>query len=268
MKTHPGIEWSNETFNIVWGCVKVSPACDNCYAEARATEWWGKDAPRRTFGESYWKKPLKWNEDAAKNGERPRVFCSSMADVFEKHPTVTQEREKLWPLIQATPNLDWLLLTKRHDNVEKNLPWGKNDVPWPNVWIEMSVENQQYADIRLPYLTKINAVVRWVSVEPLLGPADLSKYLPALDWIIVGGESGDNARVMQPAWAKQIWKDCQQAQVPFFFKQWGQHKPVAVNPDKTIQFVKVESRFQAGSKFLGKYWKALPTPKIGQVRAA
>ena len=115
------------TFNIVWGCQKVSEGCHHCYADAFARRTgrslWGPSAPRRTFGESYWKQPLSWQATAERLGHRLNVFCSSMADVFEDHPTVATEREKLWPLIAATPMLNWLLLTKRPQNILSQEPW-------------------------------------------------------------------------------------------------------------------------------------------------
>jgi protein gp37 len=130
------IEWAKHTFNIVWGCTKVSEACASCYAEALAKRFghsvWGADKERRKLGEAYWKQPLKWNAAAGAAGVRERVFCSSMADVFEDHPTVAEERQKLWPLIESTPNLNWLLLTKRPENMLKFTPWSAR---WPsNIW--------------------------------------------------------------------------------------------------------------------------------------
>src|SRR5258708_7584279 len=111
------IEWTHHTFNPWWGCTKVSPACDNCYAEAWAkrvgNDVWGSKAPRRFFSDSHWKEPLKWQAQAAEEEERARVFCASMADVFEARPELDAPRARLWKLIESTPNLDWLLLTKR-----------------------------------------------------------------------------------------------------------------------------------------------------------
>ena len=135
------------TFNIVWGCHKVSEGCRGCYAltfsKRLGLDLWGPGAPRRTFGPDYWRRPLAWNRDAARMGQRRNVFCSSMADVFEDHPTLDQERQKLWPLIAATPWLNWLLLTKRPQLVRSLVPWGES---WPDtVWIGTSVETQARA---------------------------------------------------------------------------------------------------------------------------
>lgn len=269
------LDYFDHTFNIAWGCVKVSYGCDNCYAEEDATcrNWnvWGKNAQRRTFGADYWKRPLKWDKEAKGAKKRPIVFCSSMADVFEKgHPTIDQERKKLWPLIEATPNLDWHLITKRHENIERNLPWGKTDVPWPNVWISVSVEDDLRARIRLPYVSRLNVVVRGAHIEPLLGPIPtLAQYISQLDWVLVGGESCDSnyakARPMQPIWVKDINDICKGAGVPFMFKQWGSQKPVAVNADASIKF-QAMNRFAAGDILFKKTWKGWAVPKVGKPR--
>ena len=117
MARDSAIEWTGHTFNPWWGCTKVSPACDHCYAEAWAKrtgfDVWGADAPRRRLGDDYWNQPLRWDQDAAQSGRRARVFCASMADVFEWDRALDNLRERLWTLIESTPNLDWLLLTKR-----------------------------------------------------------------------------------------------------------------------------------------------------------
>jgi protein gp37 len=136
------IEWCHHTFNTWWGCEKVSPACKNCYADgfAKRVGWhvWGENAPRRFFGDGHWRQPLLWNEEARKAGERARVFCASMADVFEERPDLDASRERLWELISKTPFLDWLLLTKRPHAVDRAVPWTTN---WPdNVWLGTTVE--------------------------------------------------------------------------------------------------------------------------------
>ena len=122
-----GLVLPGYTFNIVWGCVQVSEGCRDCYARAFAArlglDLWGVGTPRKTFGPAYWRRPLTWNAEAQRSGHRRSVFCSSMADTFEDHPTVEQERAKLWPLIEATPWLNWLLLTKRPENILSMTPW-------------------------------------------------------------------------------------------------------------------------------------------------
>jgi protein gp37 len=236
------IEWTHHTFNPWWGCTKISPGCANCYAEAFdkrvGGEHWGPGVERRTFGDKHWNEPKKWNAAAAKAGERHRVFCASMADVFEAEAPAGQ-LERLWALIRETPHLDWLLLTKRPERIAQSLPadWGKG---YANVWLGTSVEDQARADERIPHLVRVPAVVWFLSMEPLLGPVDLGAVdvlwagVPLSDgtrwsgskgvitWVIVGGESGPKARPMHPAWARSIRDQCAAAGVAFFFKQHGE----------------------------------------------
>lgn len=214
------------TFNIVWGCLKVSEECKNCYAEGIAAHYghnvWGpaSNTSRRIFGENHWHEPLVWNRKAQKAGHRASVFCSSMADAFEDHPTVAQERLKLWPLIEQTPWLNWLLLTKRPENMLAMSPWGSGQ--WPdNVWAMTSVGVQHNAQKRLQALLAVKSVVRGVSVEPQLEHIDLTPWLPQLQWIICGGESGQHARPFHLDWARSLRDQCQAARTAFFFKQVG-----------------------------------------------
>lgn len=261
------------TFNIVWGCQKVSAGCANCYAETWAHrhghDVWGpaKTTPRRVLSDAYWKQPLAWNRAAEAAGVRARVFCSSMADVFEDHPTVETQRLRLWALIAETPWLDWLLLTKRPQYIVHMVPgdWlaprgAFKVLPYPggwpaNVWIGTSVEDQQRADERIPALLQVPARVRFLSMEPLLGPVNLTaircsngcapphycgECYPdgrtatgtfdaigdgAISWVIVGGESGGQARPMHPAWVRSLRDQCVSAGTAFFFKQWGEWHP-------------------------------------------
>jgi protein gp37 len=236
MAKDSSIEWTDHTFNPWWGCTKVSPGCEHCYAEAWAKRVgeriWGFNQERRFFTDKHWAEPLKWNAEAAKLRQRKRVFCASMADVFELRSDLDLWRERLWGLIDATPWLDWLLLTKRPQNIEKKVPW-TND--WPaNVWIGATVEDQKRAIERLPILLKFSAKCRFLSCEPLLGPVDLTVWihnrpqnLYEINWVIAGGESGANARAMLPGWARKLRDQCQEAEIPFHFKQWGHWAPVA-----------------------------------------
>lgn len=244
------IEWTHHTFNIVWGCLKVSPGCTNCYAETLAHRYgynvWGpaKTTGRRTMSENYWRQPIRWNEQARQASERRRVFCGSMCDVFEDHPTNDRERERLWPLVEATPHLDWLLLTKRPENIDQMLPhrWGVADQGMPrNVWLGFSAEDQKRFDERWQIMEWVRRMwyptVVFLSAEPLLGPLDVSDALTeidlgdeehqvwssTLDWLIAGGESGHGARPMHPDWARSLRDQCAVADVPFFFKQYGEH---------------------------------------------
>ncbi|SHN44560.1 protein gp37 [Duganella sacchari] len=235
MGVNSKIEWTHHTFNPWWGCLRISPACKHCYAETWAkrvgmNDLWGKDAPRRFFTDAHWREPLKWDRDAAAAGERRRVFCASMADVFEDRRDLNEARERLWALIEATPNLDWLLLTKRIRHVRKLAPWSGK---WPeNIWLGTSTENQNWLEKRVDHLLQHNVVVRFVSAEPLLGPLNLRPWLqapgsavPGINWVIAGGESGPESRSMNPAWPEDLRDQCNEANVPFHFKQWGHWAP-------------------------------------------
>lgn len=255
------IEWTDHTFNPWIGCTKVSPACEHCYAEAFdkrfGGERWGPKAARRRTSTANWRKPLQWDKAAKAQGVRRKVFCASLADIFDNHPSILPEwRVDLWNLIEATPNLDWLLLTKRPQNIHRYIPSGWND-GWPNVWLGTTVENQTEAERRIPHLLGVPARVRFLSCEPMLGPIDLRgvwTHCPTHDfesgfclgpcpdrqrvnWVICGGESGLNARPMHPDWARALRDQCSTANVPFFFKQWGEWAPSIDN--KRIQFERV-----------------------------
>jgi protein gp37 len=238
-----GIEWTHHTFNPWWGCLKVSPACDHCYAETWAKRWgskvWGKETERRLFGDAHWNEPLKWDRAAEKAGERHRVFCSSMADVMEDREELFAERDRLWDLIERTPHLDWLLLTKRPQNFARFFRGHWLRDPRPNVWLLTTVESDAFM-WRVEALLEVRAVLHGVSYEPALGPADFSPYLPSpsirrsldgrtlpsLGWIIGGGESGPGARPPHPDWFRAVRDDCAEAGVPFLLKQWGEYQPL------------------------------------------
>lgn len=220
MGVSTGIAWTDHTFNIAFGCQKVSPGCKNCYAETRVNSipgprLWGPDSQRRTFTPKYWAEPFKWAKLAQAEGRPHRVFTSSMCDVFEDHVTITHERMKLWKLIKQTPWLHWQILTKRTDRIEANLPddWGQG---YPNVWLGTSIENQDYA-YRADILRKIPAAIHFISYEPALGPLTLD--LHDIEWVIVGGESGPGFREMPHEWARSMRKQCEAAGTAFFFKQ-------------------------------------------------
>lgn len=229
------IGWTDHTFNPWWGCVNVSPGCDNCYAEAFAKRTghavWGKESGRRFFGEKHWAEPLKWDG---------RVFCASMADVFEPNPVLDVERARLWTLIDATQHLTWQLLTKRPEQVPRLAPDRWLEGGWPDhVWLGTTVEDQERADLRIPRLLAIKGVpVRFLSCEPLLGPVDLTDHLlglhpdrggfePPISWVICGGESGPRHRPLNLDHARSLRDQCAAASVPYFFKQVGGRTPTA-----------------------------------------
>ena len=269
MSANSKIEWTDHTFNPWIGCTKVSPACDHCYAERSTPSRtlgveWGTHAERRRTSAGNWAMPKRWNDQAgafmAQHGRRQRVFCASLADVFDNQVD-PQWRADLFALIQATPALDWLLLTKRIGNVKAMLPEAVTGgaLP-PNLWLGATICNQEEADRDIPKLRAVPTRVRFLSMEPLLGPVDIRNHMwpvhgwwrgphnsyreakaagaecglkcqalvskaaadSFLNWVIVGGESGPGARPIHPDWARSLRDQCQAAGVPFFFKQWGE----------------------------------------------
>lgn len=302
MATETNIAWCDSTFNGWLGCAKVSPGCEHCYAETlmdtryRKVQW-GKGKPRVRTSEANWKLPLKWNRDSERARvaalhswpagkpmpwNRPRVFCSSLADWLDDEVPIEWLRDLL-VLIQQTPNLDWLLLTKRPQNFSKRIEevaegwqssceiavWWSRGVEPRNVWVGTTTENQHTADERIPILLAIPAIVRFLSVEPMLGLVSLSRCAPyhleeddgnpgicnafngmswhpltrrlepdeigtsaGISWVICGGESGPGARPMHPDWARSLRDQCAIARAPFFMKQMGgTRKPFAPIPD-------------------------------------
>ena len=251
---------------------------------------WGPSGTRVQTSHANWRKPIKWNKEAAEKGIRYRVFCASLADVFEdwqgpivnssgmqvgleyrdadgkyRPTTMNDLRGRLFELIDATPNLDWLLLTKRPENIARmwqdcsvNPCRTRHSDGRSNVWLGTSVENQEYADIRIPALLECRDLspVLWLSCEPLVGPVNLERIpiqgyniphldvlrrgwwtdgpfgfqnshnAPSIDWVITGGESGPGARPMHPDWFRSLRDHCQAANVPFHFKQWGEWLPI------------------------------------------
>lgn len=260
MAENSKIEWCDHTFNPWEGCQKVGPGCDHCYAETRNARFnpehvavnWGPGAPRRRTSAANWRKPRQWQAAAAaflaEHGRRQRVFCASLADVFD-NAVDPGWRADLFALIRATPDLDWLLLTKRIGNVEA-MASAAGGLP-ENVWLGATVVTQAEADRDIPKLLSTSGRVKFLSMEPLLGPVDLTKVgwqiagyglrgaLPVphepddfrywshrdfgVGWVIVGGESGSGARPMHPDWARSLRDQCAAAGVPFLFKQWGEH---------------------------------------------
>ena len=282
------IEWTDFSFNGWMGCTKVSPACANCYAERDMDHryhkvQWGPHGTRVLTSDANWRKPLQWEREAVKNRTRYRVFCDSLADVFEDwrgpiydnartqlfrhvsdecgwvgvsqsipsgdlvcskcgswcNPVTMQDvRDRLFALIDKTPHLDWLLLTKRPENIRQM--WPKDfdyDLSPPrakiefsprrqNVWLGTSIENQEWAERRIPQLAQCGSLCSFlfVSAEPLVGPIDLTKIPEAkrLSWVITGGESGPHARPADPDWFRSLRDQCRDSKTAFHFKQWGE----------------------------------------------
>lgn len=239
MAENSKIEWTDHTFNPWIGCTKISPdGCKNCYAEVLVKRFGDDFAVRRRTSEANWKLPRKWNARAGREGRRFRVFCASLADVFDNEVPV-QWRRDLFDLIEATPHLDWQLLTKRIGNARRLYGEAYLDSArqWPaNVWLGATVVNQAEADRDIPKLLEVPARVRFLSIEPMVGPVDLRQWTlaehgrrligaqPGIDWVIVGGESGRgrDIRPMHPQWARDLRDQCAAAGVPFMFKQHGE----------------------------------------------
>ncbi|MCK1546749.1 phage Gp37/Gp68 family protein [Bradyrhizobium sp. 160] len=262
------IEWCDHTFNPWIGCQKVSPGCDNCYAEAMMDHrykkvQWGAHGERKRTSEQNWRKPVQWNAQARtsrkENGHRPRVFCASLADVFDNQVDSSWRRD-LFALIRKCDALDWLVLTKRPENIEKMLPSNWRD-GYPNVWLGTTAEDQTRFDFRWKRLKKVPAVVRFISYEPALGPLRLppGELLP--DWLISGGESGAGARTLRPRWVRDIIADCRRSGVAPFHKQWGcyESNPLVVEKGMTVREARaVDTEGKGGGLVDGKLVREFP----------
>jgi protein gp37 len=272
------IEWTDHTFNPWTGCTNVSPGCDHCYAEAWSKRSghvkWGNN-PRKRTTEAYWKAPHIWQaraaEFAARNGgRRQRVFCASLADVFDNQAEKAWRRD-LFTLIRETPSLDWLLLTKRPQNIKKMLPpdWGEEG--YHNVWLGFTAEDQDRYDQRWKVLAAVPAVVRFVSYEPAIGPLRLSDAELQPDWLISGGESGPGARPMNPQWARDVVADCRRLGITPFFKQWGSYdnNPLVREAGNAIDAAKELDTFGKGGGMIdGVLVREFPDARSGSVSVA
>jgi protein gp37 len=232
-----GIEWCDHTYNPWIGCTKVSPACDFCYAEAQEDRRYGRvtwGGARRRTSEATRCAPYRWNRSAAAAGERRHVFSMSLADFWDNQVPEEWRTEAL-DIIRQCRNLDWLILTKRPQNIAKMLPpdWGPQG--WPHVWLGATVENMDEARRRIPTLLKVPARVHWLSVVPLLEPLDLRQWLGSgIDWIVVGGETGSkDARYMKADWARDLRDQCHDTDAKFFMKQMWKRKPIP--PDLLVR---------------------------------
>lgn len=225
------IAWTHHTFNLWIGCTRVSEGCRFCYAETLdatkrfdGTTHWGPGVPRKRMSDKYWNDPLRWNKKVPV-GERQRVFCSSLADVFDVEG-YADERARFWELTKKTPKLDWLVLTKRPENFKSMLPADWGDGYW-NVWLGITTEDQRSADKRIPILAETPARVKWLSVEPQIEEIDFSKWLENYDplnspfnWMIFGGESGSD-RGFDPEWIRKPMDQVKESGPAVFVKQMG-----------------------------------------------
>jgi protein gp37 len=206
-----GIGWTDHSFNPWIGCARESVGCANCYADdqsarygnfGEASSLWRRHGPRHITSDAYWRKPLAWDRQAAREGRQHRVFCASMADVFEGRADLDEPRARLWALIEATPHLDWQLLTKRPGNVAAMAPWGDR---WPpNVWLGTSVENQRWADARIPVLRAVPAAVRFLSCEESIMAQCRAAGVPVFVKQDSGHRSGKQGRIPDELWIREF----------------------------------------------------------------
>jgi len=265
------ISWTDHTFNPWIGCAKVSEECLYCYAEALAGRHpttktkWGKGKRRRPVSEDAWEKPICWNATAKRDGVRKKVFCASMADIFDPEAPA-ESRARLFEMIRETPELDYLTLTKRPEFIKDQLQeigvWDL--LPLPNVWLGFSAGNQENFDVRWPIIREIPALVRFCSYEPAIGPIVLPPdTVHHLDWLICGGETHREkymGRRMDPEWARSIRNQCLRKEISFFFKQWGNWLP---DGDTHDWHGKTSTTFSEKGELLdGMEWQQFPIPKI------
>ena len=218
MSDNSAIEWTDATWNPVTGCTKVSPGCAYCYAESITLRFkrGGPYLPGKATIKTHYDRldtPGKW--------KTPRkIFVNSMSDLFHEEVPFEFVSKVFGRMIQYDHHI-YQVLTKRPERMLEYFAQAESKL-WPDhIWAGVSVENQFWAEIRIPLLTQLPAKVRFLSVEPLLKEVDLSSHLSNIQWVIVGGESGHKSRPMKLEWATQIRDDCLSSGVPFFFKQWG-----------------------------------------------
>jgi protein gp37 len=270
MAEHTKIEWVDHTFNPWIGCTRVSDACDNCYAASMShRRGWARfeaGAPRKRTTPDYWKQPHRWNRKAQAAGLRAKVFGPSLADPFDAEVSHDWRCDYL-ALIEATPWLDYILLTKRPQVAAKFFQDRK--VP-DNLWPGTTAENQKMFELRAPVILSIPAKVHVLSAEPLLGP--LHGFIgcgwdrAGFTWVIAGGESGPRARPSHPDWFRSLSDQCLATAVPFFFKQWGAWRPAATIEaggksfhcfDDGVGMQRVRKK-DAGALLDGRAWRESP----------
>jgi protein gp37 len=281
------IEWTDQTWNPVTGCTKISEGCAHCYAKRMSKRLAGRcgypEAPHNfdvTLHPDRLDEPLRWRKPR-------RVFVCSMGDLFHEDVPFGFIRRVFWTMWHWSSIHIYQILTKRPHIMLSFFDYlqgtdGGDLIGLPNVWLGVTAENQEQADKRIPILLQIPAAVRFVSVEPMLGPADLSEWInpqgatarddPAryslLDWVICGGESGPGARPMHPDWARSLRDQCQMAGVPFFFKQWGECAPYG-GPGASVKWSDGATMLRIGKKAAGRLldgreWDEMPA--LGQDR--
>lgn len=239
MAEKSSIEWTNSTWNPTTGCTKISAGCDNCYAERFAERFRGVKGHPFEFGFDLILKPARLNQPLT--WRKPRlIFVNSMSDLFHKKVPISFINK----VFDTMEKADWhiyQLLTKRSSLLRNyiNNRYKTKPAP-PHIWVGVSIENEKNL-VRLKHLKQTNATVRFISFEPLLGPIN-DPDLTGIDWVIVGGESGPNARPIKKSWVENIKKLCQKNKVAFFFKQWGGRTPKAngnlLNGKQWMQFPK------------------------------
>ena len=216
-----GISWCDHTWNPWQGCAKVSPGCDNCYM-FRDKARYGQDPSVVVRSKPHtFNAPLRWNREAKAAGVVRRVFVASWADFFGQESDAW--RDDAWAIIRQCDSLIFQVLTKRHGRIATHLPsdWGNG---WPNVWLGVSGEDQEWTDRRIAELSKVPAVVRWLSLEPQIADVSIVAWLTSgvISWVVQGGESGGpEARPFDVRWARDMRDACERAGVAYFLKQWG-----------------------------------------------
>lgn len=269
MNANSNIEWTDHSWNPWYGCHKISQGCDHCYMYSEQQRY-GRDPNQVQRSRTTFKAPLGWAKKARRSGDRMKVFTCSWSDFFIAD--ADEWRGDAWDIIRSTPELTYLILTKRPERIRACLPddWGQG---WDHVWLGVSVEDQAAADLRIPYLMRIPTYHRFISAEPLIGPLEWigpagevtsddnfnalhPRHSYTIQWLIVGGESGSLARPCDPVWVRMLRDQCLAAHVPFFFKQWGEWLPSEAHGLKT-EYLGV-GRKLAGHVLDGVEWRQCP----------
>jgi protein gp37 len=298
MAENSSIEWTDASWSPVTGCTRVSAGCDHCYSAALSKRLaaMGQKKYQGIVGNGHFNGVVKtWEDELTRplRWRKPRrIFVNSMSDTF--HKSVPFEFiDKVFAVMALCPQHTFQVLTKRPERMAEyfadlnarswaireaghTLAGGCRDginyaLPLPNVWLGTSVEDQRAADERMPHLRRCPAAVRFLSCEPLLGPVDLSPWIDQLDWVIVGGESGHNARPMHPGWVCSIRDQCTAADVAFFFKQWGEWRPFTAADsggtihrwgDKVGTWCARVGKKKAGRLLDGREWSQFPKVSV------